>query len=175
MEYKVNFHISVDNDEVKEMYKAAIANHNAALVNYDFGDSGFDLYCLKDKTVKFGETCKIDTSVVAAAFKRFNGGKWIPTGYFLYPRSSISKTPLRLANSVGIIDSGYRGNLIAKLDNTGYSAKGMCNDEDFQIKEKSKYLQICMPDLSPFHIDYIEDIVLIGETRRGSGGFGSTD
>ena len=34
-------------------------------------------------------------------------------GYYLYPRSSISKTPLILANSVGIIDSGYRGNIKA--------------------------------------------------------------
>ena len=36
-------------------------------------------------------------------------------GYYLYPRSSISKTPLRLANSVGIIDAGYRGNIMAKV------------------------------------------------------------
>ena len=37
--------------------------------------------------------------------------------YYLYPRSSVStKTPLRLANSVGIIDSGYRGNIKAVFD-----------------------------------------------------------
>ena len=38
-------------------------------------------------------------------------------GYYLYPRSSIVKTGLRLANSVGIIDAGYRGEIIAVVDN----------------------------------------------------------
>ena len=45
----------------------------------------------------------------------FNGK---PTAYYLYPRSSMgSKTPLRLSNSVGIIDAGYRGNIIGVVDN----------------------------------------------------------
>ena len=35
----------------------------------------------------------------------------------MYPRSSIYKTPLRLANNTGIIDSGYRGNLMGAFDN----------------------------------------------------------
>ena len=39
--------------------------------------------------------------------------------YYLYPRSSIIKTPLRMSNSVGIIDAGYRGNIIGCVDNIG--------------------------------------------------------
>ena len=43
-------------------------------------------------------------------------------GYYLYSRSSTgSKTPLRLSNSVGIIDSGYRGNIKACFDNINNS------------------------------------------------------
>ena len=38
-------------------------------------------------------------------------------GYMLVPRSSISKTPLRLANSIGIIDKSYRGKVMVKVDN----------------------------------------------------------
>ena len=38
-----------------------------------------------------------------------------PCSYFMYPRSSISKTPLRLINSVGIIDKDYRGNVMGKV------------------------------------------------------------
>ena len=46
---------------------------------------------------------------------------YTPCGYYLYPRSSTgSKTPLRLSNSIGVIDSGYRGNLIACFDNIDY-------------------------------------------------------
>ena len=39
--------------------------------------------------------------------------KKINCSYYLYPRSSISKTPLRMSNSTGIIDAGYRGEIIA--------------------------------------------------------------
>jgi hypothetical protein len=42
-----------------------------------------------------------------------------PCGFYLYPRSSISKTRMRLANSLGIIDAGYRGDLIAAVDTIG--------------------------------------------------------
>ena len=45
-----------------------------------------------------------------------SNSKTFNTGYYMYPRSSLSKTKLRLANSVGIIDSGYRGNLIGMFD-----------------------------------------------------------
>ena len=42
---------------------------------------------------------------------------YLPTSYMLVPRSSISKTPLRMANSIGIIDAGYRGEIMAAVDN----------------------------------------------------------
>jgi dUTPase len=45
-----------------------------------------------------------------------DSGKSFSTGYYMYPRSSLSKTKLRLANSVGIIDSGYCGFLIGMFD-----------------------------------------------------------
>ena len=89
-------------------------------------------------------------------------------GFYLYPRSSISKTNLRLANSVGIIDSGYRGHLLAIFDI-------IRNDNVFTTIEKhSRLLQICSGDLQPFIVILIDDIKLLCETSRGSGGFGST-
>ena len=42
--------------------------------------------------------------------------KSFSTGFYLHPRSSISKTKLRLANSTGIIDAGYRGHIMAMFD-----------------------------------------------------------
>jgi len=84
-------------------------------------------------------------------------------GYYLYPRSSLSKTPLRLANSVGIIDSSYRGELIAAVDNI--------SEEDFDIKQGQRLFQLCSPTLEP--INYIVTKEL-SETDRGEGGFGST-
>ena len=54
--------------------------------------------------------------------------------YFLMPRSSISKTPLRLANSIGLIDGGYRGELMAMCDNIKQEAYTVENGQRlFQI------------------------------------------
>ena len=87
-----------------------------------------------------------------------------PCAFYLYPRSSISKTGLRLANSVGIIDSGYRGNLLAALD---------CYQKDEEITKGMRLVQLCTPDLQPISkVRIVEEH--IGETERGTGGFGST-
>lgn len=84
-------------------------------------------------------------------------------GYMLVPRSSISKTPLRLSNSIGIIDKNYRGYIIAKVDNISNS--------DFILEKDKCYFQIISFDgnLPEYHL-----VNEIDETNRGSGGFGST-
>ena len=84
-------------------------------------------------------------------------------GYMLIPRSSISKTPLRLANSIGIIDKSYRGKVMVKLDNI--------SNKDFQLKKGSCYFQIiAFNGVLPKFLLVNE----INETKRGEGGFGST-
>ena len=97
-----------------------------------------------------------------------------PSGYYMYPRSSISKTPLRLANSVGIIDSGYRGDLMAKVDNiNGFSCDSDSGDSvDYVVSQHSRLFQVCAPDLSPFAS--VEIVDSLDDTTRGAGGFGST-
>ena len=84
-------------------------------------------------------------------------------GYMLVPRSSISKTPLRLANSIGIIDKSYRGKVMVKVDNN--------SNADFTMNEGNCYFQIvAFSGILPnyFIVDYINN------TKRGDGGFGST-
>ena len=88
-------------------------------------------------------------------------------GYYLYPRSSISKTPLRLSNSVGIIDYGYRGDIIACVDNIG--------DVDYNIPKGSRFVQICSPDLKPINLVIVEEFINDEDNDRGDGGFGSTN
>ena len=80
----------------------------------------------------------------------------------------ISKTKLRLANSIGIIDSGYRGNIIGVFDILS------SNDSNTRIEKLSRLLQICSGDLQPFIVKMVEDLTLLGLTNRGMGGFGST-
>ena len=88
------------------------------------------------------------------------------TGYCLHPRSSVSKTPLRLANSTGIIDSGYRGNIIGMFD---------CDAPGFTVEQYDRIAQICAPSLMPIYVELVDSFDQLGEqTVRGGGGFGST-
>jgi len=128
--------------------------------NYHEGDSGLDLFCPNDILVKSGETVKIDLEIRCEAFKDNRNN----VSYYLYPRSSIVKTPLRLANSVGIIDAGYRGNIMAFVDNI----KG----EDFLVEKDTRLFQICSGDLSPLTFELVN---ILSDTARGQGGFGSTN
>ena len=83
--------------------------------------------------------------------------------YYVYPRSSIYKTPLRLANCTGIIDAGYRGELMAVFDNI--------SDESYELKPYTRLLQACAPDLKPFSVKLVDKD--FNMTTRGEGGLGS--
>jgi dUTP pyrophosphatase len=147
-------------------YISQIEEHNDNVLNGSHPNSGFDLFfpeqvefnSIKTKMVDFrvkGEMKYFDT--VERIFK--------PCGFYLYPRSSLSKTPLMLANHVGIIDSGYRGFLIGAFRNLA--------NESFSVEKDQRLLQICTPDLKPFLVKMIDEKTM-SITDRGSGGFGST-
>ena len=126
-------------------------NHN----HFHNGDSGLDLYVLEDQVFKARETNKIKLGISCEA----ENGK----SYFLFPRSSISKTPLRMANSIGLIDGGYRGEIMAVCDNI--------KDFEFKISKGDRLFQLVSADLSPISFKIVNDL---SETDRGTGGFGST-
>ncbi len=92
----------------------------------------------------------------------------IPDGYvgLVFPRSSISKKSLYQTNSVGVIDSNYRGEIMVKYKNTtGDSIPAVYN-----LGDKIAQL-IIMPYPT---IEFVEAEEL-SESDRGEGGFGSTD
>lgn len=161
-QYTLKMFIKGD-DELRQKYMEAINNHNNQ-VEQIYYNSGFDLFtpCSIEYHTLFN--VKLDTQVVGAMF---NDG--IPSPYYLYPRSSISKTNLRLANSVGIIDSGYRGNLIAMFDVIGDT-----HFYTFSINKYDRLVQICAPNLAPFRVEIVDSLDDLGQTERGDGGFGST-
>ena len=119
------------------------------------GDAGLDLYVLEDIHFKAGETRAIKMGISCEP----EDGK----AYYLFPRSSISKTPLRMANSIGLIDGGYRGEIMAVCDNIKF--------EDYTVEKGQRLFQLVATDSSP--IEY-ELVVEIKTTTRGDGGFGST-
>ena len=81
---------------------------------------------------------------------------------------------MRLANNTGIIDSGYRGNLMGAFDNFG-TGEGVTSVTDASWYQScpryQRLLQICMPDLSPFTVEIVDSL---DDTSRGSDGLGST-
>ena len=90
--------------------------------------------------------------------------------YYLYPRSSLAifnkvPTPLRMSNSVGIIDKGYRDNYIACVDNL--------SDAPYVIEKGTRFFQICDAQLRYFHVEFVSKDSL-SNSERGTNGFGST-
>ena len=154
--------IHTANNELREKYMISVEEHNRQ-VNSSHPNSGFDLFSPEDIETNLN-TVKLDTQVTCSMLDDNKNN----CGFYLYPRSSISKTNLRFANSVGIIDSGYRGRLLAIFDI-------IRNDYvSTTIEKHSRLLQICSGDLQPFIVILVDDKILLGETARGSGGFGST-
>ena len=119
------------------------------------GDAGLDLYVLEDIQFEPGETKAIKLGISCES----EDGK----AYYLFPRSSISKTPLRMANSIGLIDGGYRGEIIAMCDNI--------KSEPYTAEKGQRLFQLVATDSSPIHFELVEELEM---TTRGTGGFGST-
>jgi len=143
----MNLKIRPFNAEVKMMYE----NHG----HFHDGDAGLDLFVINEQTIDPGDTSLIHLQIACEP------GDNRP--YLLMPRSSIAKTPLRLCNSIGLIDGGYRGEIMAVVDNI--------KDEAYTVEPGQRLFQLVGMDGSPFHFELVEEL---SDTTRGSGGFGST-
>ena len=102
----------------------------------------------------------------------------IPEGYYadLRPRSSISKYDLVLANSVGTIDSDYRGEIILKFKPT--LRKSTWNNGVYETDEVKEYDigdRIAQLVILPYPKVSFVEVDDLSETERGTGGFGSTN
>jgi dUTPase len=149
--------ICVTHPELKKRYIDMARLHNQQTEN-----AGFDIITPLHTSCFSGQVTKIDFGVKCKAIMVTDSGKKYNTGFYMYPRSSLSNTELRLANSVGIIDSGYRGNLIGAFD----------TNVDCAAQAGARLVQICAPGLVPIVVSIVDDIG--DETLRGAGGFGST-
>lgn len=129
------------------------------------GDAGMDLTSVgidygkvEEHSTHFGKTLYIEHNTFIAVE--------IPEGYvgLVYPRSSISKTSLSLANSVGVIDSNYRGpiKLRFKWDGTKFG-------KHYQVGDRIGQLIIM-----PIPAIELKEVSELSETSRGDDGFGSS-
>lgn len=120
---KTFLNLKTNNNFLNNLY----TNNNQ---NYD-SDSGFDLYFPEDFIIKIGETKLIDLQIQIEMIENEKN-----IGSLLCPRSSISKTPLILANSIGIIDADYRGNLKVAIKYIPDS------DDLYELHKYHKFLDI---------------------------------
>lgn len=177
--------VDSDDNQLSDMYRnAAIAHNNKLLTNMSHIDAGFDLFA--PGSIDFfgpgwpgkSPVNKLDFKICCAARMHADNGKNFNTGYYMHPRSSLSKTQLRLANSTGIVDAGYRGHLIGMFDvvNIPPNPTQTPNREpDYSGMKYDRYLQICAPGLVPILVEIVDSLSELGdETERGAGGFGST-
>jgi dUTP pyrophosphatase len=146
----VKMEVVFSRPEVRALYEASGAQFAS--------DSGWDLRCTEDTVLVPGKTHFLDFEVAVCAQVDAR-----PTALWLVPRSSISKTPLRMANSPGLIDAEYRGTIRAAVDHTG--------TEPYAIKKGDRLFQLAAPSLEPIQWSEVE---AHHETDRGEGAFGST-
>ena len=151
LNYKNNLDITV---KFRKLVPEAVTPHYA-----QDGDAGMDLTATslrKDKTfIEYGTGIAVE----------------IPSGHvgLLFPRSSITKSApgVSLKNSVGVIDSNYRGEILVRFE-LPYSdrVKGTLPD----VGKKIAQLIII-----PYPTVYFEEVQELSDSNRGDGGFGSTD
>jgi len=123
-------------------------------------DCGFDIFCPEDVIVPKNRHSFIINMKIKCRFEVNNVNK----GFMITPRSSMgSKTPLRLSNSIGIIDPSYRGDLMVIVDNL--------SDYDFKVIKGSRLVQAV--SFNGEHINNKYEQTL-DSTERGEGGLGST-
>lgn len=196
--------VDSEDHELQNVYNNYAANHNQKILNDPrFFDAGFDLFLPENRHFFKAENSnvkinKVDFKIKCCAKMHMLGpndeNNEYFTGFYTHPRSSLSKTPLRLANSTGIIDAGYRGNLIGMFDcvwsdfnssnssaSTSSSSSSSASSNqgveysDFCSAKLTRLLQICAPGLVPIYVEIVNSIEALGPvTSRGGGGFGST-
>ena len=173
-----------EHSTLRAFYRQRIDEHNHKVFNDLYADSGFDLGLPTDMCINKICSNKIPLGIYCSMYSytahenRLGitdvnyatvGTVAIPQAYYLYPRSSIIKTPLRLSNSVGIIDRGYRGEIIAVVDNIDHHTSN-----SFTIRAMERYFQICHPLLNFFKVVMVDSKADLGITDRNESGFGST-
>lgn len=122
--------------------------------------AGYDLYaCLNHRggyTIQPNQTVKVNTGIAVE----------IPEGYFgaVFARSGLSTNKgLRPANCVGVIDSDYRGEIIVALHNDTNTKQTFADGE--------RIAQLVIIPFLPVEFCEVDEL---GETARGTGGYGST-
>lgn len=151
----MSLYIYTDNDELRSLLRQQVSKWRPT-------DSGFDIPMLDGHIVE-GRGIPLNLGIRVGAVSAL--GRHLPI--LLIPRSSISSTPLRLSNSIGLLDMGYRGEVLAKVDSSS----------QYTWDAGVRLFQLCRGNYNPWDeiviVDSLNDLPTAPDDR-GEGGFGST-
>ena len=169
--------IHSDDQTLKDKFTESVIKHNHKMKE-PCPDSGFDIFTPEDTVFDRSYDTTMINMQVSFEMSPYNvvTGKYEDCcGFYSYPRSSISKTPLILANHVGVIDSGYRGTLRGAFRMLPTSNVNDAQNERalYTVEKFNRLLQVCHPSLCPLFIEIVTPEQL-SVSSRGIGGFGST-
>ena len=150
--------IFAENIELQTMLKNQVSEHRLS-------DSGFNIPMLQNIIPQYKSMHTFNLGIRVAAV--YNN---IPVPCLLLPRSSLAKTPFRMANTLGLIDAGYRGEVKAMVD-------VLDSHDEITINHGTRYFQVCQYNFLPWDqiiiVDSLEALPRPPD-NRGEGGFGST-
>ena len=154
---KVGFEFHFETPEVACLYETSLTEN-----------AGIDLFMPENIEVparSFGTI--IDLKVTAVLRQNSTQAGSPASAFWLLPRSSTGlKTPLRLSNSMGLIDAGYRNTLKAIVDNV--------SDTPYFIERGSRLFQICSGTLEPLTWKKVEKVEDTNSYTRGLDGLGDS-
>ena len=158
-----------------------LVSENAKIPTYaNLGDGAVDLYAPADYTIKPGETVVIPCDIKVA----------LPYGYafLIHPRSGLSaKSKLRVANSIGLVDSQYKGNIGVILENVEAPIQDITYEFDengrpvitsilhgksYTISKGERFAQMRLVEVPTANFFQVESVEGMGDDR--GGGFGSS-
>lgn len=132
-----------------------VMTKNCMPIKHHDSDAGFDLKSTERKELHFHEEYMFDTGIRVA----------IPYGYcgLVFPRSGKGNQGAVLKNTIGVIDSSYRGNIYVKIKNV--------DERPLLIEQYERFAQLV---IVPVYLPKLQVVDKLDETDRGHGGFGST-
>ena len=160
----MTLYITPTDELTHELIKAQLNIHR-------YTDSGFDIPIGAYHVPISVNAYSFSLGIRVAAVDANNN----PMPCLLLPRSSIYKTRFRMANSIGLIDAGYRGEVQAKVDVLNY---GKSDDSFEDGPDGSRLFQICQHNFLPWKriviVPSLTELPTFSDDSRGEGGFGST-
>jgi len=128
------------------------------------GDSGIDLplpnHVILPNDSNTGPH-ELMLGIRVALYERSTGR---PSSFFLIGRSSLSRSPVSLANAIGVIDAGFRGELSIRVRKH--------HPDSIEFRQGDRLVQICAPNLKSIRVSVVDELASYG--TRGDAGWGST-